>query len=286
MTEDGEATSPAAGVAAAILRHPSALSGVCILIVLIGVMIVGPWISPYDPTKQNLNEALDGISAAHWQGTDQLGRDELTRLIYGAQYSLAVGLFAVAIGALIGVPIGAVSGYFGGVTDLLVQRVTDVLLSFPGILLALALVAGFGPGLVNVIVAVGISSVPIFIRLVRASVLSIRQLPYVESARALGQGDALIILQQIMPNALAPVIVQASLQLGSAILVAAGLGFLGLGVPPPTPEWGQMLGEGRNYVFSHPRLSTIPGVAICLAVLAFNLLGDGLRDVLDPRQKA
>jgi ABC-type dipeptide/oligopeptide/nickel transport system permease subunit len=248
-------------------------------------MIFGPLISPYDPGKQNLSETLLYFSKAHWLGTDQLGRDELTRILYGARYSLAVGFFAVLISVAIGVPIGAISGYYGGLTDLLVERFTDVLLSFPGILLALALVAGFGPGLLNVIVAVGLSSVPIFSRLVRASVLSTRQLTYVESARALGQHDLGIIREQIMPNVLAPVIVQCSLQLGTAILIAAGLGFLGLGVPPPTAEWGQMLGEGRNFIFSHTRLATIPGLAICVAVLGFNLLGDGLRDILDPRQK-
>jgi len=203
--------------------------------------------------------------------------------MFGARYTLALGFAAVAIGLAIGVPVGAVSGYFGGWIDLLSQRVTDVVLAFPNILLALALVAVLGVGLTNVIIAVAITSIPIFIRLTRASALSIRELPYVEAARALGVPSAAILVRHVIPNSLAPVIVQASLQLGAAILLAAALGFLGLGVQAPTPEWGSMLGLSRNYIFSDPNLATFPGLAIFGAVLAFNLVGDGLRDALDPR---
>jgi ABC-type dipeptide/oligopeptide/nickel transport system permease subunit len=190
---------------------------------------------------------------------------------------------AVALGLLVGVPIGSVSGYFGGWVDLVLQRLTDILLAFPGILLALALVAGLGVGLRNVVIAVGVSSVPGFVRLVRASTLSIRELPYVEAARSLGVSSPMILARHVLPNALAPVIVQATLQLGFAILLAATLGFFGLGVQPPTPEWGSLLGEGRNYIFTDANLITFPGLAIFFAVLAFNLVGDGLRDALDPR---
>lgn len=271
------------GLVRRLLKHRSAMLGLGVIGAFLLATLVGPLLLPFDPNKQRLADVLLPISRTHWLGTDELGRDELTRLVYGGRYSLAVGILAVAVGLAIGLPVGAISGYFGGVVDLLAQRVTDVLLAFPSILLALALVAGLGTGLLSVIVAVGVSSAPAFIRLVRASVLSVREQPFVEAARALGKSDLAIIAQDVVPNSLAPVIVQASLQLGTAILVAAGLGFLGLGVPPPTPEWGQMLGSGRNLIFSHSQLATIPGVAICLTVLAFNLIGDGLRDILDPR---
>jgi ABC-type dipeptide/oligopeptide/nickel transport system permease subunit len=265
--------------------HPSALVGIGIFAAYVLASIVGPIVFQHDPFKQSLSDAFLPASLTHPLGTDELGRDELTRLIYGARFTLTVGFGAVAIGLAIGVPVGALSGYFGSWTDLLSQRVTDVILAFPNILLALALVAVLGIGLTNVIIAVGITSIPVFVRLVRASALSIRELPYVEAARALGVHPWVILFRHVVPNALAPVIVQASLQLGGAILVAAGLGFLGLGVQPSTPEWGAMLGDSRAYIFSDPNLATFPGLAIFGAVLAFNLVGDGLRDALDPRLK-
>ncbi|MGH7760217.1 MAG: ABC transporter permease, partial [Candidatus Dormibacteraceae bacterium] len=222
-------------------------------------------------------------AAGHILGTDNFGRDELLMLVYGSRYTLSLGLIAVILGILVGVPLGAVSGYFGGWIDILIQRLTDILLAFPSIVLALALVAGLGVGLRNVVIAVGVSSVPSFIRLVRADALRLRELPFVEAARALGVHPASIMLRHVIPNALAPVIVQATLQMGFAILLAASLGFFGLGVQPPTPEWGELLGDARNYIFSDPNLATFPGLAIFAAVLAFNLIGDGLRDALDPR---
>jgi ABC-type dipeptide/oligopeptide/nickel transport system permease subunit len=225
------------------------------------------------------------MSALHPLGTDHLGRDILARLLSGGRLSLFMGVLAVGIGLGIGVPLGAVSGFQGGLTDLVIQRLADVLLSFPGFLLALSLVSILGIGVQNVILAVGISAIPAFIRLVRGSVLSIREQAFVEAARALGQRSWLIILRHVLPNAMAPIIVQATLNLGTAILLAAGMGFLGLGVQPPTPEWGTMLGEGRQYIFRAPLLTLFPGLAIFLAVLAFNLLGDGLRDALDPRMQ-
>jgi peptide/nickel transport system permease protein len=265
--------------------HPSAIFGVAVLLLYVVGSLVGPLLLRYDPIHQNLGEAFMPPSLAHPLGTDDFGRDELVRLLYGARYTLLVGFGAVAIGLVIGVPLGAASGYFGGWLDMLSQRLMDIVLAFPNILLALSLVAALGIGLRNVIISVGITSIPGFVRLVRASALSIRELPYVEAARALGVPAPLVLLRHVVPNSLAPVIVQATLQLGAAILVAAGLGFLGLGIQQPTPEWGSMLGFGRTFLFSDPLLVTFPGIAIFGAVLAFNMLGDGLRDALDPRLK-
>jgi peptide/nickel transport system permease protein len=264
-------------------RHRAATAGLLLLLALFGLALAAPALTPHDPEGQDLGQALAPASRLHPLGTDHLGRDLLARLLYGGRLSLLVGFLAVGLGLAVGVPLGAISGFRGGVTDLLIQRFADVLLSFPGFLLALSLVSVLGVGLKNVVIAVGVGAIPSFIRLVRGSVLSIRQQAYVEAASAIGQRQGTIIFRHVLPNAIAPVIVQATLNLGSAILVAAGLGFLGLGVQPPTPEWGTMLGEGRQYIFRTPALTTYPGLAIFLAVLGFNLFGDGLRDALDPR---
>ncbi len=257
--------------------------GLAILLLLILASLAAPFLTPYDPEKLTLTDALIHPNLEHPLGTDHLGRDVLARILYGGRLSLMIGFLAVAIGLLVGIPLGAISGYYGGWVDMIIQRVADILLSFPSILLALSLVAALGVGLRNVIISVGISTIPSFIRLVRGSVLSIREQTYVEAARSVGVRDWDIIWRHILVNAMAPVIVQATLNLGSTLLVAAGLGFLGLGVQPPTPEWGAMLGEGRQYIFSASYMATFPGLAIFLAVLGFNLLGDGLRDALDPR---
>ncbi|MFQ5830149.1 MAG: ABC transporter permease [Candidatus Methylomirabilia bacterium] len=266
-------------------RHRVAMVGLGLLVLLLALALAAPLLTSYDPERQNLSEVLKPLSAAHPLGTDHLGRDMFARILYGGRLSLLIGFLAVGLGLAVGVPLGAISGFQGGRTDLIIQRFADILLSFPGILLALSLVAILGVGLRNVIIAVGIGAVPSFIRLVRGSVLSIREQVYVEAAHALGQRRRVIIFRHVLPNAMAPVIVQATLSLGFAILVAAGLGFLGLGVQPPTAEWGTMLGEGRQYIFRAPALTTFPGLAIFLAVLGFNLFGDGLRDALDPRMR-
>ncbi|HZV53205.1 MAG TPA: ABC transporter permease [Candidatus Dormibacteraeota bacterium] len=267
-----------------LLRHRSAVAGLAVLAVYTLAALLGPVVfNQYNPAHQDLNAVLLPPSPHHLLGTDNYGRDELLDLVYGSRYTLSLGLLAVVIGGGVGVPLGAASGYFGGWIDILIQRLTDIMLAFPNIVLALALVAALGPGLKNVVIAVGVSSIPNFIRLVRSEALKVRQLPYVEAARALGVPSGRILFRHLVPNALAPVIVLATLQMGLAILVAAGLGFFGLGVQPPTPEWGELLGEGHNYIFRDANLITFPGLCIFFAVLAFNLVGDGLRDVLDPR---
>jgi ABC-type dipeptide/oligopeptide/nickel transport system permease subunit len=245
--------------------------------------IVGPLVFRFDPAHQDLANVLLPPSAAHPLGTDGYGRDELLVLVFGARATLGLGVMAVAVGLAVGVPLGAVSGYLGGWTDVVVQRFAEVLLAFPSIVLALALVAGLGPGLRNVVIAVGVGSIPGFIRVVRASALQVRALMFVEAARALGVSGPAILVRHVLPNSAAPLIVQASVQMGVAILAAAGLGFFGLGVQPPTPEWGQLLGEAHTYIFRDANLATFPGLCILLAVLSFNLTGDGLRDALDPR---
>jgi peptide/nickel transport system permease protein len=226
---------------------------------------------------------VEGPVRFHLLGTDEQGRDLFSRLVHGAWISLLIGLIAVAIGVGVGLPVGAISGFVGGRTDMIVQRVVDTMLAFPGILLAIVLVATLGTGLTNVMIAVGIASIPVYARIVRGTVLSIRQREFVEAARALGRREAGILFRHVIPNSLAPVIVQSSLQMAIAILFAAGLGFLGLGARPPEPEWGLMLSRGREYLAVAPHVATFPGLAIMLIVLGFNLVGDALRDALDPR---
>jgi ABC-type dipeptide/oligopeptide/nickel transport system permease subunit len=266
-------------------HHPPALVGLGIILTFVLLAVFAPLISPYDPVVQDLSSAVQPPSAEHWFGTDQLGRDIATRLMYGTRISLLIGVLAVLIGLVIGVPLGMLAGYYGGWADLAISRAADMMFAFTSILLALTLVAVLGVSLQNVIIAVGISVVPVIIRLVRSSVLSLREEPYVEAARALGASDLRIITRHVFRNALTPVLVHGTLSIGVSILLAAGLGFLGLGVQSPTPEWGTMLGEGRQFIFNAPHMTTFPGLTIFLAILAFNLLGDGLRDALDPRMR-
>jgi ABC-type dipeptide/oligopeptide/nickel transport system permease subunit len=272
------------GVWCRFCRYRGAVVGLAILGAFVLIALAAPFATTYNPELTRIEDKLHEPTTAHWLGTDHLGRDILARLAFGARFSLLIGFAAVGVGLAIGVPLGAISGFYGGWLDLVIQRVIDVLLSFPGFLLALSLVAVLGVGIENVIIAVGLGVVPAFVRLVRASTLSIRSRDYVEGARAAGARGMTIIWRHVLPNALPPVVVQATLGLGSTLLTAAGLGFLGLGVQQPTPEWGSMLGEGRSYIFSNPNLATFPGIAIFLTVLGFNLAGDGLRDALDPLQ--
>lgn len=264
-------------------RSRSALLGLSILGVFALCGLFAPWFAPYDPYASDLENSLKPPSSKHWLGTDELGRDLLSRILYGARLSMVIGVIAVAIGVTVGVPVGLWSGYLGGRFDLVVQRAMDVLLAFPSTVLAILLVTILGVGLVNVMIAVGIVSVPTYTRLVRGQVLSLKEQEFVEAARALGAGTFRIVLRHILPNTLAVLIVQTTLQVASAILSAAALGFLGLGVQQPTAEWGAMLSSARQYIQLAPHTLVFPGLAIMLTVLGFNLFGDGLRDALDPR---
>jgi peptide/nickel transport system permease protein len=279
---DNERPSPFRRGVQRFCRNRGALAGVLVLCLFAVVALAAPLATTYDPEQTRLDQKLLEPSAAHLLGTDHLGRDILARLAYGARFSLLIGFAAVSVGLLIGVPLGTLCGFYGGWLDLVLQRVIDVFLSLPGFLLALSLVAVLGVGINNVILAVGLGVVPAFVRLMRASTLSIRSRAYVDAARAAGAHGPLIIVRHILPNAFAPIVIQATFGLGATLLTAAGLGFLGLGVQQPTPEWGAMLGEGRSYIFSNPNLATFPGIAIFVTVLCFNLAGDGLRDALDP----
>ncbi|MEM2237633.1 MAG: ABC transporter permease [Candidatus Caldarchaeum sp.] len=260
-----------------------AVAGLVILTVLVVMSVLGPIIVPEDPIKTNLNRALEPPGVGGLLGRDELGRDILSRIVHGAPVSLGIGIFSVMIGASVGVVLGLISGYFGDKTDTVIQRVADVLLSFPSILLALSLVAALGVGLVNVVIAVGVSTIPVYIKLVRGQVLAIKNEDFVKAARLLGLNSAQIMLKHIMPNVLPVIVVQSTYYIGFTILVASGLGFLGLGVQPPTPEWGAMLGGGRTYIFSAPHILIFPGIMIFVTILAFNMVGDGLRAALDPK---
>lgn len=266
-------------------RNRLAMAGLIVLALFLLIAIFAPFLTPHDPVITNLGNALTKPSAEHLLGTDWLGRDNLARILYGSRISLAIGLISVTIGMLIGVPIGALSGYYGGRFDLFIQRIIDVLIAFPGILLAIVVVTVLGVGVENVMIAVGIASVPIYTRLVRGSVLAVKEQGYVAAAKALGIGDLRIIIRHILPNCLGPIIVQSTFQIATAILWAAGLGFLGLGAQPPDPEWGAMLSKGREYIRTAHHLTTYPGLAILFMVLGFNLIGDGMRDALDPRSR-
>jgi peptide/nickel transport system permease protein len=268
---------------ARLLRNPAGVAGLVVLVALPLAAILAPLIAPYDPIEQAPLDALQGPSAQHLFGTDQFGRDILSRLLYGGRYSLPVGIISVGIAAAIGVPLGLAAGYYRGWVESWVMRVMDVMLAFPGILLSLTAISILGPGLNNVMIAVGVSSVPAYARLVRSSTLQLRSLAYVEAARASGASSLRVIAAHILPNILAPLIVLASLGVGTSLLAASGLSFLGLGAQPPSPEWGAMLSTGRNYIELAWWITTFPGLVIVLAVLATNLLGDALRDALDPR---
>jgi ABC-type dipeptide/oligopeptide/nickel transport system permease subunit len=272
-----------------LFRNKTGVAGLIIIVIFFLTAILAPWISPHDPVENSLYDQLkppiwaSGGSMKNILGTDDLGRDILSRIIWGARVSLTVGVVSVGIALIIGSLLGALAGYYKGWLDNLIMRFMDIVLAFPHILLAIVIVAYLGPGLRNAMIAIGIITIPRFARIVRASVLEEKEKDYVTAARAVGAWDLRIIFNTIFPNCLAPIIVQASLGFGSAILDAAGLSFLGLGAQPPIPEWGAMIAMGRSLILRAWWVMTLPGIVILLGVLGFNLLGDGLRDALDPR---
>jgi peptide/nickel transport system permease protein len=268
-----------------VLRSPLGVAGFVIVLLSVFVAIFANFLAPYSPYEQHLDQSLRGPSAKHWLGQDDLGRDILSRIIFGARISLLVGFLTVGISALVGSVIGAISGYFGGWIDEILMRITDILLAFPGILLAIAIMAILGPSLNNVIIALCIVGWKGYARLVRGEILKEKEKEFVQAAKALGYSHKRIILFHLIPNALNSVLVMATLGIASMIISEAGLSFLGLGTQPPTPSWGAMLAEGRQYLLQASYMTTFPGLAIMILVLGFSFLGDALRDALDPHIK-
>ena len=273
---------------ARLRRNPGALVGFALVALFVFVALFAPFLAPEDPRAGDLSRlegsCCPGPSADHWFGVDQQGRDELSRILYGARFSLLIGVISVAVGLSIGMVLGSIAGYVGGIIDSLIMRLTDIMLSIPGLLLAIGIVAMLGPGLFQIMIAVGATQVPIFARLMRGSILAQRDNDFVLAARSIGVPRRTILASHILPNAISPVIVQGTLALATAIIDVAGLGFLGLGPQDPsTPEWGTMLTDTTRYLQTAPHLAIIPGVAIIISVLGFNLIGDGLREALDPK---
>ncbi|MDK2371818.1 MAG: ABC transporter permease [Candidatus Korarchaeota archaeon] len=268
-----------------VKKSPLTVLGLALTIFLVLVAIFAPFIAPYDPIKQDLKNRLQPPSWEHPFGTDQLGRDIFSRVVWGSRISLFIALIVVAISFTVGTTIGIISGYFGGKVDEVLMRITDMFMAFPRLVLALAVAAALGPGLFNTMLAIAFVSWVYYARLARASTLQIREEVYIEAARAIGASDKRILFLHVLPMVIAPVVVQATLDMGGTILTAAGLGFLGLGVQPPTPEWGVMVSEGRRFITEQWWVSTFPGFAILLATLGFNLLGDGINDILNVRAR-
>jgi len=266
-----------------IRRHKGLLVGAGILACLFAIALGQNTVAPQNPIKIDITQTLQPPTSNHVMGTDAIGRDVYSRVVHGARISLTVGAISVGIAATVGTTVGLVAGYAGGSVDAISMRIIDVLLAFPGVLLALGIVSVLGPSLQNLMIAVGVSGIPFFARLVRSTVLVAKEQLYVEAARVIGVSTPVILARHVLPNVVAPIIVAASLSMGTSILAAAGLSFIGLGSQPPTPEWGRMLTEGRDYLRDAWWISTFPGIAIMITVLSVNLLGDGLRDVLDPR---
>ena len=266
-------------------KRKVAVLGLVIVLIYIIVAIFAPLLAPYDPVKQDLANMLQTPGPKHLLGTDEMGRDILSRIIYGARISMKVGFYAVGVAFVIGIPLGIFAGYFGGKVGLLIMRAMDVLLAFPGILLSIVFVSVLGPNLDNAILSVGIYTVPNFARMARGETLALRNSEFIEAARAMGSGDIRIVFSHILINIVSPMIVMGTLSFGTAIITTSGMGFLGIGAQPPTPEWGAMLSSGRQYLLVAPHVTTYTGLAILFLVLGLNLLGDGLRDVLDPKMK-
>jgi peptide/nickel transport system permease protein len=266
-------------------KNRGAMAGLGIISIYVALALLARFIAPYSPARGDLALRLQGPTGTHWLGTDELGRDLLSRLLYGAGISLEIQVASIALTILVAVPWGLLAGYYGGWIDEVSMRLIDVMLAFPGILLAIGIAAIIGGGLTNVIIAVSIVSVPDFARLVRGVVLGIRRLEFVMAARVIGESAPAIMLRYVFPSTIAPVVVQASVRMATVLLFASSLNFLGLGVQPPTPDWGAMLSNARDYMFLAPHVTAAPGVSITLVVIGFNLLGDGLRDALDPRMR-
>ena len=266
-------------------RRPSAVVGLIIVVAFIALAVLAPWVSPQDPIATSWGAIRQAPSAEHWFGTDEIGRDVLSRVIWGARASLLAGIVSVSISLMIGIPIGLAAGFFGGYVDAAISRVTDAFLACPFLILAIALAAFLGPSLTNAMIAIGISAAPIFVRLTRAQVLNTKEEDYIEAARAVGNSPLRIALRHILPNITAPLMVQATLAIAAAVIAEASLSFLGLGQQPPAPSWGSMLNTAKNYIDNAAWMAIWPGLSIFLLVLAFNILGDGLRDALDPRNR-
>jgi peptide/nickel transport system permease protein len=267
----------------ALLRSPLTIGGMMLIALFVLCALAAPAIAPFDPNKQFLTQRLRPPSPEHWMGTDPLGRDLFSRMLFGAQLSLAVGVGVVVPIALFGIIMGLVAGYTGGLLDEVLMRVTDVFLAFPSLILAMAIAGALGPSLPNAMIAIAAVSWPVYVRLVRGQVLSLRRREFVEAARSIGASTPRILSRHLLPNTLAPLLVQATFDLGGTILTAAGLSFIGFGAQIPSPEWGRLISDGRIYVSTQPWMPLFPGLAILLTVAAFNLIGDGLRDALDPR---
>jgi peptide/nickel transport system permease protein len=275
--------SPAWRALRRLLARRTAVFGLAVVALMALAALFAPWIAPFDPLATSWSLVRKAPSAAHWFGTDEVGRDLLSRVIWGGRASLAAGVISVSIAVGIGVPLGMLAGYAGGALDAVVSRVTDAMLAIPFLILAIALAAFLGPSLSNAMIAIGITATPIFVRLARGQVLAVRAEDYVEAARAVGNPPARIVLRHILPNILPPVTVQATLAIAAAIIAEASLSFLGLGQQPPAPSWGSMLNTAQRFLTQAPWMAVFPGLAIFVTVLAFNLLGDGLRDALDPK---
>ncbi|MEP7208880.1 MAG: ABC transporter permease [Casimicrobiaceae bacterium] len=275
--------SPGARALRRLVHRKGAIVGLGVIVFFVLIAIFAPWVSPQDPLATSWGAIRKAPSAAHWFGTDEIGRDVLARVIWGARASLLAGMVSVLISLSLGVPIGLLAGYAGRWPDMLISRITDAMLASPFLILAIALAAFLGPSLTNAMIAIGISATPIFIRLTRAQVMAVKVEDYIEAARALGNSHLRIALRHILPNVVPPLIVQATLALAAAVIAEASLSFLGLGQQPPAPSWGSMLNTAKNYIDNAPWMAVWPGLSIFLLVLSFNLLGDGLRDALDPR---
>ena len=285
LAADAAVESPARRALRRLLRRRGAIFGLAVLAVFVLLAVAAPWVTPYDPIAQGWMTVRKAPSAVHWFGTDEVGRDVLTRVVFGARASLMAGVISIGIALTIGVPLGLVAGYLGGFVDALISRLTDAMLACPFLILAIALAAFLGPSLGNAMIAIGITATPIFVRLTRGQVMAVKVEDYVEAARAVGNPRWRIALVHILPNILPALLVQATLSIAAAIIAEAALSFLGLGQQPPAPSWGSMLNSAQRFLVNAPWMAIWPGLAIFATVLSFNLLGDGLRDALDPRER-